>query len=325
MFAFDVIQPHPTWEVLDSSKLTTYMECPRKFFYRYIMGWRPDYPNNHLVFGSAWHLAMEHITRHGVESTADAVIVALKYYREHFPADTDELYEPKTPANLANSVNEYAHRFGHEHKDTDVLYTELAGLVLVSLDRTMAFKCDAILRGPDGRTFGLDHKTSQRKYTNWGDHWTMSTQMLTYLHALHCLYPDDDELQMLVRCAFFYKKTPTEFDDHPIRKSGEQMQAWLERVNAWIDRLEYDMHELKEENTAYATMQAFPMNDTACFNFGRQCEFFDFCNAWSNPLSRCEHTPIGFTIERWDPLARPEIKTKLNLATQSGAPVEIQE
>lgn len=331
--ALEVIQPNPTWDILDSSKLTMYMTCPRKFFYRYILGWQLDYPNNHLIFGSAWHLAMEYLLLNGYSPIAltEAKILFGEFYRKHFSHDTDELYEPKTLANGFDSIEEYARRYSSEVHKYDVLFTELAGLVLVAPDRTMIFKCDAILRDRDtGDIVGLDHKTSQRQYSNWGDHWTLSTQMLTYLHALHCLYPNSDTLQMLVRCAFFYsiqKKTNTyrltEFADQPISKSLPQMQAWLERTNQWINRLDNDMECLKQEDTDDATMAAFPQNDTACFNYGRPCEFFEFCNAWSNPLTRCEDTPIGFNVEWWDPMARPEIRTKLNLATQSGEPIKM--
>lgn len=333
MLALDVIQPHSTWDILDSSKLTTYMSCPRKFFYRYILGWRPDWPNNHLIFGSAWHLAMEHllVNNYTDASIIEAQILFGEFYREHFPVNTDELYEPKTVANAFASIDAYAYKFKPEAREYSVLYTELAGLVLVSPERTMTFKCDAILRNNHtGDIFGLDHKTSQRQYSNWGDHWTLSTQMLTYLHALHCLYPDSDTLKMLVRCSFFYgvqKRTdqyrPTEFADHPISKSLPQMQAWLTNVNTYIDQLNTDMECLQQETTDDSVMQAFPMRTTSCFDYGRQCEFFDFCNAWPQPLTRCDQVPIGFNVEWWDPMARPEIRTKLNLATQSGEPLEM--
>ena len=131
---------------------------------------------------------------------------------------------------------------------------------------------------------------------------------------------------MVVRCAFFYKKEPTIFEECPIAKTPPQMQAWLERTNQWIDRMQIDMDILtNEDNTDELVMRSYPQNDTACFNFGRRCEFFDYCNAWPNPLDRCEQAPIGFNVEWWDPLAQPEIHTKINLATQSGQLVEIQE
>lgn len=326
--ALEVIQPHKTWNILDSSKLTTYMECPRKYFFRYLLGWSSASPNNHLVFGSSWHLAQEHLllTDFAPQEVPEAQLKFLRYYRDHFPQSTDELFEPKTPQNAFISIQEYARKYRYESAQFTILYVELGGLVLVSETRTMAFKCDAIRQDNfSGAIQGLDHKTSQRRYSDWGDHWTLSTQMLTYLHALHCLYGSSDELEMLVRCSFFYKRQPTDFAEHPIRKSHEQMQAWLERTNQWIDHLEIDKLILKDEDTTdELVMQSFAQNDTACFNFGRRCEFFDYCNAWANPLTRCDEPPLGLNVEWWDPLDRPEIHTKINLATQSGQPVEME-
>ncbi len=321
--ALDVIQPHPTWDVLDSTKLTTYMRCPRLFFYQFVLGWQSDYPNNHLVYGSAWHIAMEWLLQHPGD-VAGATLAFLRFYRRHFGAGTDELYVPKTPANAVDSIAAYNDRFGREHEQEKVLYTEVAGLVLVADERTMVFKCDAILEdSATGRIFGRDFKTSQRKYVNWGDHYTLSTQMLTYLHALHCLYPQAEDLKMIVRGAWFYRSPRvTEFADHPIDKSVEQMSAWLTRVNAWIDRLDNDRYTLTEETTDDVGMSAFPQDDTACFDFGQQCQFFDFCNSWSNPIAHCDSVPIGFKKEYWNPLERPEISTKIDLAGSVAAKVE---
>ena len=250
MISLDVIQPHPTWDTLDSSKLKTYMECPRKFFYRYLLGWHSNAVNNHLVFGSAWHIALEHLHNSTMndKDIAEAQVMFLEYYRQELPVETDNLCVPKTPLNAASSLVDYAQRFRATHREHEVLYTELGGIVLVSDTRTMTFKCDAILRDEQGYIFALDHKTSQRRYVDWGDHWTLSTQMLTYLHALHCLYPDQEEITMLVRCAFFYKKDPTIFEEHPISKTPQQMQAWLERTNQWIDRMQVDMDILTNED-----------------------------------------------------------------------------
>jgi CRISPR/Cas system-associated exonuclease Cas4 (RecB family) len=62
------MQEHETWQVLDATKLQTYMRCPRKFFFNYVLGWKSEIPSNHLVFGSAWHMAMEVLLDKGYNS-----------------------------------------------------------------------------------------------------------------------------------------------------------------------------------------------------------------------------------------------------------------
>jgi hypothetical protein len=58
---------------------------------------------------------------------------------------------------------------------------------------------------------------------------------------------------------------------------------------------------LDQESTESQAMRSFPMNEKACFNYGRKCPYFDFCTAWSNPLERCEQVPLGFIHEVWNP------------------------
>ena len=54
------IKEQPTWNIKDSSKLDTYLDCPRKFFYEHMLGWRVDRPAHALHFGTSWHMAREY-------------------------------------------------------------------------------------------------------------------------------------------------------------------------------------------------------------------------------------------------------------------------
>ena len=46
-----------TFKVNDSTKISCFLGCPRKYFYEYILDWRPDCPHHYLDFGEAWHRA----------------------------------------------------------------------------------------------------------------------------------------------------------------------------------------------------------------------------------------------------------------------------
>jgi hypothetical protein len=317
MKTLDVIQPHTTWDVIDPTKLTEYMRCPRKYFYHYILGWQSEYPNNHLVFGSAWHLSMEHLLRKGY--TPDALYEASKlfveHYRKHFDSSTDSLFEPKDPTNALKALAKYTFQFQSDSKVYETLWTEIGGVVSISTDHVLYFKMDAILRDRSTKKIlFIDHKTSQRKYYDWGEHWIMSTQMLTYTHVLNCLYPKEEIEGGNIRCSFFYKAKDAEFDEALIQKSPNQMNSWVTRVNKWMDLLDKDKkYLLEEDNPSKDVMRSFPMNDTSCFSFGQKCTYFDLCNAWSNPLQHCDDPPIGIKVERWDPRESETIRTKVDL------------
>ena len=313
----DVIQPHDTWNVTDPSKLTEYMRCPRRYFYRYILGWESIYPNNDLVFGSAWHLAVEHLLRAGY--TPDALYEAsrlfVEHYRKHFDSSTDDMFSPKDPSSGLDALGKYAYEFQSDKNRYAVLHTEIGGVVSTG-PSVLYFKIDAILREQDsGRVLFMDHKTTKRKFYNWDEHWIMSTQMLTYLHVLNCLYPKEEIEGGKVRCTFLQTKTKgPEFDEALIQKSSAQMNAWLRRVNAWIDALKQDMEWLIEDDSPErAVMESFPMNDTSCFAFGRKCTYFDLCNSWSNPLARIDSIPMDLQVSHWDPRDQETIRERVDL------------
>ncbi len=318
MKMLDIIPEHETWNVIDSSKLTTYMSCPRKFFYRYILGWEREIPNHHLAFGTCWHLAVEHLLRndYSKEAVEEASFLFFHKYQEMLGGLYDEKeLAPKDMENALLSLKNYAVTFMTDIKKYEVLHTEIAGLVLISPVATMHFKLDALLRDKQrGKVLFLDHKTSQRKYSNWGDHWLISTQMMLYLHALYCLYPREEVGEAKVRCSFFYKKSMTEFEEKGILKTPAQMTAWLARVNSWYSQLRIDHAILEEDDdTENNVMLSFPQNDTQCFSYGRECDYFNFCEHWNNPLQRIEEVPFGFQQRFWDPRKNETIRERVEI------------
>lgn len=317
----DIIQPHDTWNVTDSSKLTEYMRCARKYFYKYILGWSSEYPNNDLIFGSSWHLAAEHLLREGytAESLYEASRLFLESYRKHFDNSTDGLFAPKNPDTALEALAKYCKTFQSDSREYETLWTEIGGVVSVSDTNVMYFKIDAILREREGKKILFkDHKTSKRKYTDWGEHWVMSTQMLTYTHVLNCLYPREEIEGGKVRCSFFYgpksEHYPAIFDEALISKTPSQMNSWLTQVNHWIDSLNNDKLLLVDEDSpSRNVMESFPMNDTSCFSFGQKCMYFDLCNSWGNPLQHCDSPPIGLKVEFWDPRSVETIRERVDL------------
>ncbi len=87
------VPPAPSWEVQDASKIKTAMECWRKYFFEYVLGWRHDQPNVHLVFGSAWHeaLAMLYLSDFSLGNVKKAYYEGfLPLYRDTFDEEDDE-------------------------------------------------------------------------------------------------------------------------------------------------------------------------------------------------------------------------------------------
>lgn len=301
-------------QTVDSTKINQFLDCPRQYFYSYVLGWKSERTNNHLVFGQAWHEAMEHMLLHGYtpESVTDAYEKFLLCYRAEFPESTDEMFKPKTPANALRALLEYALHYQHDFKNFRVLHTEVAGHVSID-HRAIAFRMDSICENVDGALFSLEHKTKGSTFSrSWTDQWAMSFQAGTYTHVLHCLAVDRPVKNVTINGVGFAAKGPS-FLRVPVARTPVHMQNWLFHARHFLDRMEDEMSQLVEacENMDRPILTAFPQNPQACTKyFG--CEFYDYCSAWGNPLQHAEKPPIGYCLDHWNPLAQPS-KLEVNV------------
>lgn len=310
-----------SWNVVDSTKLNQLISCPRSFFYCYVLGWRPDYPSNHLVFGSAVHLALEHLLLNGYEQ--EVVLEAFDAfqgdYRQTFPPHMDDMFHPKTPQNFFAVLAKYAREYRRDLETYEVLYTEISGTVSVDADVDLAFRMDSILRNrKTGRVSSLEHKTGSSTYF-WAEQWPLSIQVGTYTHVLNCLFPRDKIDGVVMNALFFFKvkkawdkvltaqplgslKPPYEFMRVPVKRDNKQMLVWQWTVLYYVNQLRFYFEELANAKESDSIMATFPMRPDSCFKYGRICDYYDYCCAWPNPLQRCQQPPLGFTVNFWNPL-----------------------
>lgn len=312
------IPRQPTHSILDASKLKVYQTCPRQFFFEYILGWRPDRANIHLIFGEAWHDALEHILLNDYEGNSlyDAYQLFLTKFRESFPdPEQDELWFPKVPERAFQALAAYAGTYPNDLKDYEVLATEIAGTVTVTKELVMTFRMDAILRNRhNGMIFGQEHKTGSRLDPNWARQWHLDYQPLLYLHALKCHYGMDKANEVQINGTFFTNNKGTRggklFDFHrePIRKTTDQMATWFTELNVWLQQLIQDYEALGEVGQDDTILNCFVKNPQSCAKyFG--CVYHDFCVAWTTPLQHGSEPPVGFRVDHWNPMARAAKKT----------------
>jgi hypothetical protein len=304
-----LLEEQPTWSVLDSTKLDDYMQCPRRYFYRYVLGWRPEAENSHLIFGQAWHFAMQHLLEYGYapESIALAFAKLNDYYRSIFPENTDEVYYPKVPARALEALAKYCIVYREDR--FNVLYTEIAGTVPINTNgRKMHFKMDSILEdlNNEGLVTSLEHKTAKDFGRTWVDKWAQAIQPGTYNHALYCLYPEERVWGVKINGTAFFKNVSRKEGDNvafkrvPARRTYDMLNDWLFTVNAWYDELERDMNKLLGGAENDNVLQCFKKNPVSCTDyFG--CTYLYLCTTWPNPLHYLDSLPSGFKIEHWDP------------------------
>ena len=308
---------HETWDIKDSSKIQTYMDCPRRYFYQYMLGWRKVGGGLHLNFGGALHASMEHFNllrkkngrgyRLTDEDIADAYFMFLEIYRKDHAPEDDNLNRPKDPDTARCALAAYAQEFDLEDSDEDILYTEKAGRVMVDAGRFLHFKMDLIKRDERGIA-PRDYKTGSRNSEQWLNQWELKTQIGTYIHAAKCLFPNEPVWGLEVRGIFLYKAVDqkrkygnVDFIDVPIRKDRAMMEVWRSNVIRWMDAINTETFELSARcDLNDPVMNSFPLNTESCTKYSG-CPYLDFCKVWPNPLSRCHEVPMDFEIRWWNP------------------------
>lgn len=292
--------------VLDSSKIQSLMNDPRAFFLSHILGWQSTDPNIHLVFGSAWHEALEHLLLNGSDPAVvqEAYSKFMDIYNEEFEADpfASEHYA-KNPENAFNALGNYAGKYPLNPEDT--LYTEVAGTAPIGPERSIVFKVDAIRKHPPsheeaGKYYVLEHKTTSRKSKSWMNKWSYKFQVGCYIHVMNAWLGDREKLDGLTINGSVFRKNDVEHLRIPVRKSGDQMLEWLYEANYWFDYYERELHKLCNTSPDDRVMNAFPRNTESASKFG--CDFEGIYDTTPNPLRNWrDKTPVGYERDFWDP------------------------
>ena len=310
---------HSTFWVLDSTKLSTYQQCPRQYLFRYLFGWSPSQPSLHLQFGIAWHIAMEHLALHGYEP--DQVMEAYDLFRASFGDDYLQFGEDDHPnKNLGNALyglTEYARRYHTDHAQFSVLATEIAGKVALSDSKHLYFRMDTVCSGsvcdcPPG-FFSLERKTGTTNNRVWKDQWLQKTQIGAYNFVLHCLYPEESVCGVCID-GFFPHNPPkrkangelyagakdVEFCRLLLSKTHLQMEDWFTNTLSWYDAIIQDTEETLAFSPDEPVLRTFRKNPEHCTSyFG--CPFLDWCHAWPNPIERADEPQAGFIRCYWNP------------------------
>ena len=308
------IPTHPSQEILDSTKIQCYQDCPRKFFFEYMLGWRSSYPSNHLHFGKCVHLALEHIILHNYDGKAviEALEIFNNEYRHLFPESTDAMYTPKTPGRFFDCLLMYLKQWASDRGQYEVYKTEFGGTVSLGDGYKVAFKMDTILRDRHtGLYVSLEHKTGGGNYvnSNYDVQHEMGIQCGTYTHVLNCIFPPEQVGGVIINLLQFkktldknYKGTDFILQRFPINLSNARMYDWMMNTRMWIDRINADKLTLSDSSPSEDIMMCFPKNGRSCTNYNKACPYLDMCRAWENPLRHIDRMPNDLEVSFWNPL-----------------------
>jgi hypothetical protein len=281
----------------DSTSLGTLKDCPRKYYYQIVEGWRGKGESVHLKFGSLYHHGLEWYDHHRAEGADHASALRLSVRRllvetwaEGAPWDSG--HNLKTRETLIRSVVWYLEQFG----DNDPAQTVVlkSGKPAVELSFRLQIDDDLVLCGHLDRVvefqsqfYVMDRKTSVSTISSYYfDRYSPDNQMSLYTLAGGIIYENPVRGVIIDACQIAVGFS--RFERGMVYRTEAQSTEWLEDTKEWIALA-----------AMYAEKNHWPMNDKSCHDYGG-CPFREICS--SDPRVRQNFLEAKFEREPWNPL-----------------------
>ena len=282
----------------DSVSLGWLKECPRKYQYSMIEGWRANAESVHLTFGLHYHAALElydwfRVDGHSHEESLCSTIEATMI--ETYGWAPDHPY--KTRMNLIRSVIWYLEEFQNDPAQTIILANGKPAVELsfkMELDwgptstqpYLLCGHIDRLVTFAEG-TYVMDRKTTgSTPGASYFDGFSPDNQMSLYTLAAKIIYKTP--VKGVIIDAAQIQVGATKYARGFTHRSETQLMEWLYDTNYWL-----------AQAVRYAEAGYWPMNDRSCNLFGG-CVFRRICS--KSPDIRHKFLQSDFHKEEWNPL-----------------------
>jgi len=307
-------------EYYDNTRISAFKKCPRYYYFRHIRHWTVDKPAIPLIFGGAWHMAMEAIwpmlcdgaKQPDIIKAGFAAFIA-EWTKRGMPHPDNMDYEmekelaPRTPGTAFEMIMDYvANRIG-KTRDLELISVERPFIVPLDPTDDSVFyvgKIDKVIK-QRGKVRAIEHKTTTAYKKDGGfrgtfvDGFSPNSQVDGYLYALHMLWPN--QVQGVWIDAALVHRTETGFLFIPIEKQQNQLNSWLWETNYWISQIQAHTEALAACSADDQFLASFPKQTGSCQDFNKNCEYHDICRFKPNPATIAA-PPAGFHEEPWNPL-----------------------
>ena len=285
----------------DSTSLGWLKECPRKYQYSMLEGWRSNTESVHLAFGLQYHSALELYDRWratGVDHDQALVHAVDTAMINTAGWQFDHPY--KTRENLIRSVIWYLEEFKEDPAQTVILANGKPAVELsfrMELDwgptghlggqpYLLCGHIDRLVTFAEG-TYVMDRKTTgSTPGSSYFDGFAPDNQMSLYSLASKIVY--HTPVKGVIIDAAQIQVGATKFARGFTYRSDAQLAEWLDDTHYWFSQA-----------VLYSETGYWPQNDKSCNNFGG-CVFRRVCS--KSPDVREKFLASDFHREEWNPL-----------------------
>jgi hypothetical protein len=296
---------------IDNSKRSSFVECPRKYYWKFVRNLTGEYGSTALRYGRTWHVMLHafYLRMQKDGNRGNALNDALIYGKKEWDKmSLEQIYfeDFRTFENLCELLMTYTVQFEHDEADLKVIHTEKVFALPIPLTET-----EKLLYGTEfpeiiftgkidlqlelsGMKWVADHKTTGQSIDRMSMTLKRDPQFLGYTYASRKVL-DFLPVGFLVNIAMstarrnregVFGKLTTDFRRVPQLYSDGDLEGWRASFIYVCSRM-YWCHQ----------NNIFPMQHDACYNFAKECTYTRLCEQNKHP----EETYIeGFLEIPWD-------------------------
>jgi hypothetical protein len=320
--------------VLDSTKLETYIGCPRKFLFSSIIGLTPGFISLDTVFGVAMHEGLGVLYESG-KPMAQVFASAQEAFANSFSPYVGVVKESKskTLERGKEALLLYAMTYGESDKALHKVGTAEAAYIMDVNGVPFVVKPDLVVRDTvanpnEGNIHVVEHKTTGLLSRTWFQVTYPSLQPGAYTkYLLTSGICDQAEIGYPLLNLIVFPTTKNlsakdmfyrEYFGAEYGSPSDYADSWTIRVTRHLNHLYQDLRSLLNvdlEDT-HTCVDAFPMHSN-CYKFGQVCHYNGICHQYAkNPLRVCckseaEVAEKLFSLHVWNPLHQFEQNLEL--------------
>jgi len=309
---------------IDNTMISTYRRCPREFYLRHVKHWRPEGTALPLVFGLAWHDALDIVWGLASSGLSDIELREAAWERfcetweaeglppsDQLTMEQQELLSPRTPGNAREMLAAYIEERRNQLRRFRILdiekpfavpifNTEGPGSVLYVGRR------DKLFSPPSGGVYVGEHKTTTMYSKRGGfrqsylDSFSPNSQVDGYLFATNMeLAAEGKRVSGVWVDVALVHKSERVFKWLPIDRSLAMLDSWLVETRIWVERILVEIASNKVNGDA-VPLTGFPKNTDSCFRYNKECPYKDLCRMRPD-VNKLDEPPPGFVYDPWSP------------------------
>lgn len=291
-------------ELLDSSMLAQFKDCPFLFYESQVENFKPKRTNVHLHAGGAYAKGLEYTRRSFYErdmSADDSIALGLQALLAQYGDFECPPESGKSAARVARAFEYYWEQYALSHVDAypillpgnkraiEFTFSHPLPVLNPLTDQPILYggRMDAIINY-GGSIMVCDEKTTAQLGPSWPYQWDLRSQIIGYIWG--CRQSGIHVDGALIR-GIAIKKRDYDTQQKPMSPSDWLIAQWYEELIGWVEEI-VKCWKTQKWRHAY---------DHACTQFGG-CQFQEVCK-WEN-----SETELRASFERriWHPLARVE-------------------